>query len=331
MGDYSTGGVGNFIELLNFRVRAGDTFLANHLNNAQKNATYISKETQNDLIECFGEIILYKIVNEVNCSKFFSILADEATDCSNKEQMSLVLRFVDQQNIIREDFIGFLHCKWGLSGADLSKVILSKLNTLGLDIHDCRGQGYDGAGAVAGRINGLSSHILRLNRKAIYTHCHSHRLNLVISKSCSVQLVRNVLLQVKELSYFFNLSPMRQQLLEKNVLKYCPESTRSKLKDVCRTQWIEKVTGMDTFQELFVAICYTLEQMSINENKEVNRETSDKALNFLKLISSFSFLISLVVTRSVFDHTLDVTKLLQTRNMDVIGGLELIETLKNEY
>ena len=91
---------------------------------------YISKETKNDLIECFGEIILYKIVNKVKCSKFFSMLADEATHCSNKEQMSLVLRFVDQQNIIREDFIGFLHCKCGLSEGDLSKVILSKLNTL---------------------------------------------------------------------------------------------------------------------------------------------------------------------------------------------------------
>ena len=48
---------------------------------------------------------------------------------------------------------------------------------------------------------------------------------------------------------------------------------------------------MDTFQELFVAIFYTLEQISINENKEVNRETCDKALNFRKLLFLFLFLL----------------------------------------
>lgn len=30
----------------------------------------------------------------------------------------------------------------------------------------CRGQGYDGPGSVSGHINGLSAHILRINRKA---------------------------------------------------------------------------------------------------------------------------------------------------------------------
>ena len=82
------------------------------------------------------------------------------------------------------------------------------------NIDECRGQGYDGAGAVAGRINGLSSHILRLNKLAIYTHCFSHRLNLVVASSCSVQSIKNVMAQIKELSYFFNLSQNRQLILE---------------------------------------------------------------------------------------------------------------------
>jgi hypothetical protein len=60
--------------------------------------------------------------------------------------MSLVLRFVDTDMNIREEFIAFLHCKWGLSGAQL---VLEALNDLTLSIEDCRGQGYDGAGSVA--------------------------------------------------------------------------------------------------------------------------------------------------------------------------------------
>ena len=42
-------------------------------------------------------------------------MADEPSDTSNKEQMSLVLRFGDKNCGIREKLSGFLHCKSGLS------------------------------------------------------------------------------------------------------------------------------------------------------------------------------------------------------------------------
>ena len=46
MGSYSQGGVGNFVEFLNFRVRAGDKVLEEHLKNGPKNASYISKTSE---------------------------------------------------------------------------------------------------------------------------------------------------------------------------------------------------------------------------------------------------------------------------------------------
>ena len=66
-----------------------------------RNATYRSKTTKNDIIAICGELITEQIVNEVKEAKFFAILADEATDCSNVEQMSLVIRYVDRNCSIR--------------------------------------------------------------------------------------------------------------------------------------------------------------------------------------------------------------------------------------
>ena len=57
---------------------------------------------------------------------------------------------------------------------------------------NCRGQDYDGAGADAGHINGLSACNICYNSKALYTHSHSHRLNLCVSDSCKIQSVWNV-------------------------------------------------------------------------------------------------------------------------------------------
>ena len=73
--------------------------------------------------------------------------------------MSMVLRFVDDNFNVREDFIKYIHCKEGLSGQNLASVILKGLEELTLNVSDCRGQGYDGAGAVSGHINGCSAHI----------------------------------------------------------------------------------------------------------------------------------------------------------------------------
>ena len=59
-----------------------------------------------------------------------------------------------------------------------------------------------------------------------------------------------------------------------------------------------------------------------------NRDTANKALPFLKLISSFEFLITLIVVRNVFDLCLPVTQLLQGNDNDIMDGIQMIESLK---
>ena len=76
--------------------------------------------------------------------------------------------------------ICFIHCKSGLTGKDLYNKVTEALSSFCLDLQNCRGQGYDGTGAVSSHVNGLSALFLRENSKALYTHCASHRLNLVI-------------------------------------------------------------------------------------------------------------------------------------------------------
>ena len=50
------------------------------------------------------------------CKFFLKILVYKATDCSNTEQLSLALPFVDKTPTVREEFLGFLPWTHGLSG-----------------------------------------------------------------------------------------------------------------------------------------------------------------------------------------------------------------------
>ena len=143
----------------------------------------MSKTIQNELICLWTEQIVTGIVSEVKESRVFSILEDEARDCSNTEQMSFVIRYVDKSCQIREELIQFLECEFGTSGQELYLKIVNVIRNLGLETSNLRGQGHDGAGNMAGEKSGVSSRILKLNDKALYFHCSNHRLSLVIAKS----------------------------------------------------------------------------------------------------------------------------------------------------
>ena len=54
-----------------------------------------------------------------------------------------------------------------MSGQSLCRTIKEFLVLVGIDISDCRGKGYDGAGAVESKKQGLLAHVLRANPKAL--------------------------------------------------------------------------------------------------------------------------------------------------------------------
>ena len=60
-----------------------------------RNATYCSKMIQNEIIKTEGIYISSKIIAEVKLTRMFSVMADEAVDISNKENLSPVLHFLD--------------------------------------------------------------------------------------------------------------------------------------------------------------------------------------------------------------------------------------------
>ena len=78
----------------------------------------------------------------------------------------LVLRFVDKECIIREEFLDF-RCTNRITGQVISSLILEKLEQWGLDISNCRGQGYDGASNMSAQAQGVQGLIAQKIPKAL--------------------------------------------------------------------------------------------------------------------------------------------------------------------
>lgn len=150
---------GNFRQLLKFRIDAGDEILKEHIESSANNALYMSPKKQNEIINACNEIILEKLIEKVNSSKCFSIIADETTDISLIEQVSLCVRYVERENnksLLVENFLQFVPVI-STRGEDLANTILNTLESLGLNLGYLRGQGYDGAAAMSGAFNGVQA------------------------------------------------------------------------------------------------------------------------------------------------------------------------------
>ena len=82
-----------------------DNDLKEHLKNAKDNARYTSPKIQNEIIALYETNIRNKIKQCM--SKYWSLSADETTDCATIEQVSVCARFVKEFHEVCEEFVGF--------------------------------------------------------------------------------------------------------------------------------------------------------------------------------------------------------------------------------
>ena len=135
---------------------------------------HTSKTIQNELMHACGCYICEKILEEIQEAEYFAVIADEATDTPNCEQLSIVLQFVDTEKNVREKSVEFSECKSGVTGEALADTIAENLaSNWQLILQKLCGQAYNRAGAMAGKTRGVAAHIMVSYPKAVYTHCLS--------------------------------------------------------------------------------------------------------------------------------------------------------------
>ncbi|XP_028070321.1 zinc finger MYM-type protein 1-like [Camellia sinensis] len=169
---------GNFLELLKFLADHNEDVKVVTLSNAPQNLKLTSPDIQKDIVNVAAFETINVIIRDLG-DALFSILIDEAREKSIKEQMAVVIRYVDKKGQVIERFLGIEHV--ANTNAPLLKQAMENLfSRLGLSISRLRGQGYDGASNMQGEFNGLKTLILKQNPCAYYVHCFAHQLQLAL-------------------------------------------------------------------------------------------------------------------------------------------------------
>ena len=110
------------------------------------NKTYdrhITPKAQNEILKLLALKLLRKIATDIRSSGCYSILADEATDVSNTQQLVICIRWVTEGLIVEEDFIGLMALNKA-SAQKIAAAIKDVILRMGLSIEDAKEQCYDG-------------------------------------------------------------------------------------------------------------------------------------------------------------------------------------------
>lgn len=310
-----------------------------HLQSCPKTATYISKTTQNDLLQCIADFVQGKIVEEVKgqaAGSYYAVIADKVTDCSNWEQLGIVLRYV-KDNAPVERLLEYVKCD-GITGEEIAEEIIQCLSKVGLDTDKCRCQTYDGAGNMAGKQKGAANQfqLKTGNMKATYFHCASHQLNLALSKASKIPEIYNVVCLMQTVGFFFKFSPKRQRALERSVEHVCkknhenPNTTKTKLKPLCETRWVERHTAFSDLEALYEPLLDCLAFIEANEKNVWDPKTVTEGTGLNKQLRSSNFIVAFVICHYIFGFSKGLSRQLQGTSLDIITAYEMVDLITDE-
>ena len=118
---------------------------------------------------------------------------------------------------------------------------------------------------------------------------------------------------------FFEFSPKKQHRLEENIDE---GFSKSKLKELCRTRWVERYYSFSVFLDVLPAIVATLEEFRHERNTRSAGAADPQSL--LNSVRSCQFIVCLVIVHQCLGYLHGLCRSLQERSLDVSKAMEKV-------
>lgn len=311
----------NIQALLEFRMNAGDEILRKRFETTAVNAVYCPKSLQKDLLDICEMCIREEVLREVRDSNFFSIITDEVINIAGVDNVSLLIRFVDESDSLRQEFVGFIPCE--LDGVFLASRMHETLTEKwGLNMYYCRGQAYSGSGTMSYKKQVVSASILQHCPKALCTPCSSYPLNIWMAKSSLIFGINMLLNVMENIVSFFSLSSQLQKVFEVTVdgAFQTNEEKAKELKKLFLNNWYERHDTFEILADLYEVLVTCLDEISYDTCSRWNSEIATQASMLSSAMRDFEIIVSLMVLKNVLSYTRAFGKNLQAQASDTYAA-----------
>ena len=305
----------NLIQLLHLRAEDKPQLMKWLERSSRK---YTSHENQNEMLEIMAHQIMRKLRGLIQKSPFLAIMVDETTDVSNKEQLTLVIRRIDENLDVFEEFLG-MYSLLTTNAHSIVTAISDVLLRFEIPFAKIRGQCYDGCNTMAGSKSGVAAKIQENEPRAVFTHCYGHALSLSVSDTVKrSSVMRDCLDTCYELVKLIKFSPKRDAMLTR--LKEEVESDAPSIRTLCPTRWTVRADSLASIMANYA----DLRRLWV-EALAAASDTDMKARiqGITSQMDTFRFLFGLLLSELILRHTDKLSKTLQNPELSSVEGHEI--------
>ena len=138
-----------------------------------------------------------QILRSINGKQFFAIIAAESADISKTEQISISFRTASETYYVKEEFIGIMPCKEGLTADALLSYITDVFIRCEVNNDKFIAMSFDGASAM----KSLAEKLKNCDEQQVsYIDCLAHCTELVVKDTISsLELLQQAMCTLKKL------------------------------------------------------------------------------------------------------------------------------------
>ncbi|XP_042400880.1 zinc finger MYM-type protein 1-like [Zingiber officinale] len=246
------------------------------------------------------------IREEIGVAKY-CIIVDESRDESKREQMSIVLRFVDTNGFIQERFFELVHV-CDTAALTLKNTIYSTLAHYNLDVQNIRGQGYDGASNMRVAASKNVTHIHQFFDRLTFI------VNIVASSCKRNDELKNA--DADDIAHLITINELKtgRGLNQIGILQRAVD-----------TRWSSHLRSLKVLIKMFSASCMVLFKVM---DDGLPSQRAD-ATSVYDEMTSFDFVFILHLMNEIMGITDILCQALQSKSRDIINAMELILSTKN--
>ena len=272
---------------------------------SRKTDKYTSGTVVNEIIAIMALKILQQIAGFIQNGVWYSIMADKVTDSSNREQLIICLRWVDNYLTAHEEFIGLYSVDKNIDAATLVHVIKDPFpgDSAMMVLPICVASDQESQP--------------NLSAKALFTHCYGRTLDLAACDSIkNSKIVKNALDITYKVCKLLKYLPHRDSLFDKIIKKdVCPGTTGFHV--LCPTCWTVRAASLSSVIENY-AVFQELWLECLDCTKDT--ETKTRILGVEAQIKTFNYLFGVLLGEVILRNTDNLSCTLQHQYLSAAEG-----------
>ncbi|KAF0713740.1 zinc finger MYM-type protein 1-like, partial [Aphis craccivora] len=284
--------------------------------------TYLGSKSQNEFIELLAAENRQIIIQEIQNSELFAVMADTTPDISMKDQLAVCLRYVDQKGITNERLLDIVEST-DKTGYGTAKSIYNCLIKYEINTNTVAFQSYDYASNMSG-INKGAQHFFTefVSHSVPYIPCQANRMNTFLEHSCDASPIIGDLICVLENIYvFFSASTKRSKDLTDR-MKEIEGSLQ--LRNLSKTRWTARAESIKSVWISLDIIIETLENIVVSKN--FDSLTKTKAFGLKKKNLNFDFFVSLMFMKNIMYKLKNLMEQLEAKELNICDAYVLINS-----